>query len=315
MLDTSPNFARGGAAPRDELAERRVALLGASHAKRLSALAGDSGIVLLPRWAPDTDTVSEIVADIAELKLTSNDVLVVDIFSNMIYMGMDEDGLAVRAFKGLDGHFHIPGILEVATKVLIKRTLTAATPAVNAAGAAKIVFVLPIPWYAMRPCCSDPAHMQNKSEADYLDILFSAGPAVKGIVEGEAERLRWNATIFDPMTSFDQEETLAGTLSSAGISIWNAVDSVHLTNAAYRDILDNLRQTETDTTAAAVIGRERLPSIIPASTAVQWDNIPVPALFSGGEDHSRGEFGGWGRWLYRGRRGGRHGRGGRWAPY
>jgi len=312
-LDTSPNFARGGAAPRVELAERRVAILGASHAKRLSALAGESGIVLLPRWAPDTDTVREIVAEIAELKLTSNDILVVDIFSNMIYMGTDEDGLAVRAFKGLDGHFHIPGILEVATKVLIKRTLVAATPAVSAAGAAKIVFVLPIPRYATRPCCTDAAHMQNRKEADFLDILSSAGPAVRAIVEGEVERLRWHATVFDPMTSFDQEETLADTLSSAGISIWTAVDGVHLTNTAYRDILDNLRQTETESTATAVTGRDRLPSIIPVSTTVQRDNIPVPAWFSGGED--RGGFGGRGRWLYRGRRGGRRGRGGRWAPY
>ena len=128
------------------------------------------------------------------------------------------------------------------------------------------------------------------------------------------ERRRWNAVIFDPMSSFDQEESLSGTLSSAGIGIWTAVDGVHLTNAAYRDILDHLRDVEAATTATPANNRERIPSIIPASGSVQRDNIPVPAWMSGGEGQPRGGFGGRGRWPYRGR-GGRRGGRGRWAPY
>ena len=54
------------------------------------------------------------------------------------------------------------------------------------------------------------------------------------------------------MTSFNHEASLADMLSTAGVSIWGATDGVHLTNAAYRDILDNLRQTEaaSETTTA-----------------------------------------------------------------
>ena len=120
-------------------------------------------------------------------------------------------------------------------------------PAIEAAGEAKIVFVLPIPRYVTKPCCADPNHLQNRKEADYLDIIAATGPAVRTAVEEETDKRRWNAVIFDPMTSFSQEASLADMISSAGISISTVADGVHLTNAAYKDILNNLRQTKAAT--------------------------------------------------------------------
>jgi hypothetical protein len=68
-IDTCPSFARGGAAPRDEHATRRVALLGASHAKRLSDLAGNSVDLLLPRWSSDMTLSRLLSLSWANLKL------------------------------------------------------------------------------------------------------------------------------------------------------------------------------------------------------------------------------------------------------
>jgi hypothetical protein len=70
-LDPSPDFARGGAAPNCELATRRVAYLGASHTKRMSALAvagGGTTGTLLPRWASDRNTVTSIAETVANLE-------------------------------------------------------------------------------------------------------------------------------------------------------------------------------------------------------------------------------------------------------
>ena len=73
--------------------------------------------IQLPRWASDSDTVSLITEKITELNLSANDALVLDIFSNMAFMGTDPDGLPARPHRGTDGRFHITGHLEGATTI------------------------------------------------------------------------------------------------------------------------------------------------------------------------------------------------------
>jgi hypothetical protein len=224
-------------------------------------------------------------------------------------MGTDADGLPTRPFRGSDGRFHIPGTLEVATGALLKKILAAAMPVVDAAGGAQLVFVLPIPRYVTQQCCADPDHIINREEADYQHVVAAAGRVVRAVLEGESEKRQWNAVIFDPMTSFCESDILSETVSSAGIGIWSVLDGVHLTNTAYKDILDHLRQTVVTVEASVERNRERIPSIIPAGTPAQRDAIPVPAWISGGESYPRGGYRG--RGAFRGRRGRR----GRWAPY
>ena len=85
---------------------------------------------------------------------------------------------------------------------------------------AKIVFCLPIPRYVTNSCCADPAHIVNLDEDEFQAVVAGAGPAVRAVVEGELSKTNWDFSIFDPMSAFDEADSLAETVSSAGFSIW-----------------------------------------------------------------------------------------------
>jgi hypothetical protein len=222
-LDNSPSFARGGAAPPCEHAIIRAAYVGASHVSRMLAPATASDVtedIQLPRWASDSDTVSLITEKVTELKLTANDALVLDIFSNMAFMGTDPDGLPARPHRGMDGRFHITGHLEGATTILLKTNLAASVPVISASNGAKVVFVLPTPRYLTSPCCSNTSHLVNREEADFSSIVMAVSQSVKAVLEAEITKKGWPAVIFDPMSSFEVSEDPAKTTSSSGMSIW-----------------------------------------------------------------------------------------------
>ena len=312
-LDPSPNLARGGAAPSSEHGNMRLFFVGASHTKRLSALAEASNAHdghILPRWAPTKESAKAIVAELAALRPNEDDILILDLFSNMVYMGTDEDGMAARPFLGSDGVYHIPGNLEVATQTLLKNCVKASLPILEAASMSKLIFTLPLPRYASGPCCSDPEHITNLDETDYDHILREAAKAAEKTIDGELKRLGRDYSIYDPLSVFDSTGQLALINSSSGVSIWTRTDPVHLTQTAYSDVLDGLLEVASET-APSSAGRERLASIIPvASTSQTARPIPVPAWIRGEESNWRG--------AQRGRfvgRGGRRGRGGRWRPY
>ena len=196
----------------------------------------------LPRWASDNSNTKLVAEAIAAAKLGKDDTLVVDVFSNSAFMGCDESGLPQRPEKGADDRYHILGTMEVATQNYLRKNLTACSPALDAANDARIIFTLLIPRYVTLQCCEDPSHIDNRGEADFETIVASASRAVRTLLEGELARRKWRASIFDPMTSFDEEEKLSNTCSSsAGLCIWGPQDGVHLTEAAYKDILDSLR--------------------------------------------------------------------------
>jgi len=286
-LDPNPDFARGGAAPTCELATRRVAYLGASHTKRMSALAVASGGTtgtLLPRWASDRNTVTSIAEVVADLNLGKNDVLVADIFSNMAFMGTSEDGLAAWPFRGEDGVYHIQGSLEIASLSLLKKNLMASLPVLEAAKAAKIVLCLPIPRYVTNSCCGDPTHIANLDEEEFQAVVAGAATAVRAVIEGELPKANWDYSIFDPMSAFEEADSLAETVSSAGLSVWGVEDGVHLTNTAYKDVHGCLNNHIGQLAPTDGPGRRRLDSIVP--TARPTPAAPIvqtPAWIKGEE--------------------------------
>jgi len=316
-LDPSPDFARGGAAPNCELAMRRVAYLGASHTKRMSALAAAGGSTtgtLLPRWASDRNSVTIIAETVANLNLGKNDVLVADIFSNMVFMGTTEDGLAVWPFRGEDGVFHVQGNLEIASASILKKNLTAILPILDVAKNAKIVFVLPIPRYVTNSCCADPAHIANLDEDEFQAVVAGAGTAVRAVVEAELTKTNWDFSLYDPMSAFDEADSLAETVSSAGLSIWGLEDAVHLTNTAYKDVYGGLQDHIGKLAATDGPERRRRDSIVPtARPTPAAPTVQTPAWIKGEERPSWGGDNRRGSWP-RGRAG-RRGRRGPWRPY
>jgi hypothetical protein len=216
--------------------------------------------IQLPRWASDSDTVSLIAEKVTGLKLTANDALVLDIFSNMAFMGTDPDGLPARPHRGMDGRFHISGHLEGATAILLKTNLAASVPVISASNGAKVVFVLPTPRYFTSQCCSNSSHLVNRQEADFSSIVMAVSQTVKGVLEAEITKKGWPAVIFDPMSSFEVSEDPAKTASSSGMSIWLPNDGVHLTATAYMDVHNCLQQQLTNPSTATEPGSGSRPS-------------------------------------------------------
>ncbi len=60
---------------------------------------------------------------IENLKLRRNDTVVLDMLSNLAYMGTNEESLPSPAFKAGDGSCLIPGSLTTATPTTLKKIL------------------------------------------------------------------------------------------------------------------------------------------------------------------------------------------------
>ena len=136
---------------------------------------------------------------------------------------------------------------------------------------------------------------------------------VRGVLKTEISERGWAASVFDPMAAFDS----AAAISSSGLSIWGPDDGVHLTETAYKDILDGLQGHMREPCMSGEAGRRRLTSIVPATATSSPAPPPLrtPAWISGEASQVRGR-GGW-RGRNMGGRGGRSGRRGRWIgwPY
>ena len=108
--------------------------------------------------------------EIIILGLGEGDILYMDIFSNSIYMGSDENGMPIPACKNLSGTYHLTGCVEVAPEAVLcnltRPVLAAAGKAINICG-----LPLPIDTSPDLVACND--ELENWAEADIQDILLS----------------------------------------------------------------------------------------------------------------------------------------------
>jgi len=252
---------------------------------------------------------------LSQYKPTEADIFILDLFSNVIFMGTDEEGMATKAYRGEDGVYHIPGQLDVATQSILKSCMKASLPILEEAREAKLIFVLPLPRYAGGACCSDPEHIANFDEADYDSTLRDGARAAEKVIEMELKRMGREATIYDPLTPFETNVPLAEIRGSSGMCIWAASDPVHLSNSAYNDVLNGIMSVASDVINTTG-GRQRLTSIIPTPTSSQVQrSLPEPAWIRGEDSNGGWQRGQYGSRRGRGGRGQRGGRGGRWRPY
>ena len=196
---------------------------------------------------------------------------------------------------------------------MLKKRFSAVRPILEAAGEAVKVCLLPIPRYVKSSCCGDESHISNLHEDDFDNILLGAASSCRNVIAGEGEKASLSLFTFDPVTAFGGGKKLAAKTSSAGLSVWQDNDPVHLTSAAYKDIASLIQhQAGNLTTGAPPAGRRRINSIIPGqlqSTAPAALSVPgwITGTEAGRADRGRGGRGQ--RWN-RGR-----GRGNRSYPY
>jgi hypothetical protein len=266
-LDVNYNPLPGAGASSQGAEQGRVAFIGASHAAKVSALAAarhKGFIPNLPRWTPDQQNCNTTIEKLKELKLGPANYLILDIFSNSIYMGSTEDGLPTPAFRDEEGKYHVSGHMDVAPTAALRPLAGMGKRLAEAAGKAATIFVLPLPRYVAAPCCEDDSHIENFVADDYEDMLRSGPKEVAAAVEREMTGSNKSYTVLDPVASF-KGESLKALTTTNGASIWLQDDPVHLTPAAYAELTAAICNL---VSVSLPPGRKRIASVVKESTNV-----------------------------------------------
>jgi hypothetical protein len=287
---------RGAGALHTENQSGRIVFIGASHMRRIlasDALKNENVVDDLPRWTPDADIAQSIIKKLEILKLNENDCVVMDLFSNDVYIGTDGKGFGSPPFKDQEG-WHVEGALDVAPLKALRIIAKMAADLCGASGSAKVLMMLPLPRYVTAACCSSRRHVTNLDDADYESVLLTGSRVCRSVLEDELEGLGRQPVIYSPLAAFTGDD-LRHTATSDGNSIWKETDPVHLSEAAYVEwghaITSLWRSSEAG-------GRRRIASII--------EEERRPGGRGGGRAGNRGQGG-------RGSRGWRGGRGGGWG--
>jgi hypothetical protein len=166
-----------------------------------------------------------------------------------------------------------------------------------AAGPAPVIVSLPLARYVLMPCCNDESHVDNFGAWDFKTTLKAGVSAVRDVLESALNGSNKTIIYLDPHTVFSGDN-LRDLTASGGESIWCKDDSLHLTPAAYADLM------------AAIIGmwqqpataiRRRIASVV--QDAPQRQQGPARGTQRGGGAQPRG--------LFRGRAGNIGGGGGK----
>jgi hypothetical protein len=224
-----------------------------------------------------------------------------DIFSNNTFLGTDDRGLPAEPEQDEEGHWHVTGTLDVAPARALQRIAKLAAEIVVAAGPALIILSMPLARYVMMPCCNDEGQVDNFDTSGYDNILRSGQGAVKEALERELAGCNSRVLYFDPHTVFG-EGPLRELATMGGESIWSEDEGVHLTPAAYDDIMAAVVGLWQEPTTA---GRRRVASLV-------QEAAPAPQR-GGGVARPGGNRGGSGRGYNCGRTDRTQGR--RFAPY
>ena len=158
----------------------KLVMVGASHTAKIAALTRHSGTteyIPLPGQLLSAESISSLEDKLTALSLGEGDILYLDLYSNTVYMGSDEFGMPVPAFKTSSGSDHMSRCLETALEAFLRKSFSLIRNLLQLVGSATIICVLPLLHYVQRPCCSDEQHMVNWAESDFTDILLSGSRA------------------------------------------------------------------------------------------------------------------------------------------
>ena len=69
------------------------------------------------------EAAEDLADKLGQLGLTKDDVIYLDLISNLVFLGTDQDGNSIEPFKGEGRKWHISGSLVAAAKPRIRRLL------------------------------------------------------------------------------------------------------------------------------------------------------------------------------------------------
>jgi hypothetical protein len=237
-LNPEPVLERRVATPADPNGTNRFVVIGASHMTRMSEfLPQNTTVLAYPGFRPEKCKIAELCGDLARGGTGQQDVVVLDLLSNLAFMGSDSDGIPTPAVRAGDGRFHIVGALTTAPPTALKRALEQCNPLAQVLKGNRIVLVCPIPRYVKSKCCDDTSHITNFAVGDYEEELMDFQEQHRKILGGWATSQGLDHEIFDVTTVVNPTEPgLGNRLTSCGSALWSATDGVHLSREGYRDM-------------------------------------------------------------------------------
>ncbi len=111
--------------------------------------------------------------------MSKKDTVVLDLLSNVVFMGTDSDGLLTEALRSEDGSYHIVGSLTVAPPSLTKKVLVGCYSLAHALKGTGTVLVSPVPRYVYRKCCDNMEHIENFEDPELDEEIVHGLEGVK----------------------------------------------------------------------------------------------------------------------------------------
>jgi len=221
---------------------------------------------------------------VGNMNVTKDDTIVMDLWSNSAYMGTDDFGLPVRATKSTtDGRYHIMGDLQAAPKTVFEKIMQDASAVLDAARESKQFMVIPFPRYIQNKCCAAADHVSNFGKESFSNETYRAMEmAEQAIAACTAASGASTLSIIDTFSCADLD--LAEVRTSGGDSIWLAMDPVHLSQPAYRELAAVITEGMPAAAGERPRKRARLESVVPAAmhAARGWQGRVRPPLWVSG---------------------------------
>jgi hypothetical protein len=191
-----------------------------------------------PGFRPTREGIDSVAEKLGSLVITENYTVILDLVSNVAFMGTDKDGLPTASIKGGDGKYHVPGVLTTAPPTTLKKNLEGCNAIAEIIKMANVILMCLTPRYVLEKCCNDPAHIENHSSMDFDDEIVEYQEQHRRVLGGWATTRGLEFCIMDPTAIVNPTEPLLrNRVTSGGSSIWCAGDPVHLSREAYKDLV------------------------------------------------------------------------------
>ncbi len=251
-INCNPSLERGMVTPVSDNVTGRIIVVGASHMCRMTESVSMNFISLAyPGFRPTKDGVENVVEKLENITVTENDTVVMDLISNVAFMGTDKDGLPTPSIRGGDGKYHVPGVLTTAPPTTLKKNLEACNAIADRIKIANVILICPTPRYVHEKCCNDPAHIENHSNTDFDEEIAEYQEQHRRVLGGWATARGLDFCVMDPTAIVNPTEPLLRHhVTSGGASIWCSGDPVHLSLDAYRDLAMAVQEAHEGTAMA-----------------------------------------------------------------
>ena len=288
-VDVSPDISRDSD-PAASLDDSRTIFIGASHMCRTVnawLLTGaDVNTIAEPGWKPDKNKLDAATVYCGDLQLKRSDTVVMDLWSNSAYLGTDDSGLPCQPQRDLDDRkYHIVGQLQAAPKPLIQKIFQDSRPLIEATGEARVVFIVPFPRYLAAPCCDGDGHLTNFGTDEVVTEILRVSETVSTLIKSLPGD-RFSIYNLTDLIGLDKDPSLM--VTSSGSPAWG-LDGVHLTEAGYTDVCNDIAAHIAELTSTQRGKRPRLESVVPGPPTKKRGGPAVrPSAWVWGCDDLRG---------------------------